>query len=386
MSNFINTSVVAAEALDQLDYELVAGKLVYRDRTSDFATVRGLKVGDAVTIRTVTDLRTDEFTGTAGTQEVQQSSTQLIVEKHFNTPVEITAKEKALNLDGIRKEIVNPAMISMAQKIDTFLLSKITQSQGLYASAGPLADAADIALARKAANLQQISKSNRIGLVNDDLEAILLAEDVFHKFDTRGQPAVNALMEADMGRLMGINWFSSVNMPDVARTPGTATATLDNALDASNLQGLNVLTIDNGTAAPFNAGDKIQIAGAKRAFTVTSTIPDASAVSTITVDEQINELLNQTSLDDAVITVIDSGSASTDYQGIIFNPGAYAFATPPLDPVTSEDSSVASADGMSIRVTESYDRTTKKTFWDFDMLIGGKAVDSRLSMLIGKTS
>jgi hypothetical protein len=377
MSNFINPSVLAAEALDQLDYELVAGSLVYRDKTNEFANVRGLKVGDSVSIRTVTDFRTDEFTGTTiDSQEVQQSSTQLEIEKHFDVSVKITSRERALNLDGVRKEIINPAMTSMAQKIDEYLLSKVSESQGLFASGTLLADAASIAQASRAANLQQIGKGGRIALVDDELEATLLGTDVFHKFDTRGEPAVSALMEASMGRLMGIDWFSSVNFPSTTRTGGTGTAVLDNALATSNLQGSNTL-VTLATVGTFEAGDKINIAGAKRDFTVaTQTLAGATAIPLV---EQINE--NLTGLGGAAITVVSTGAAYTQ-QGIIFNAGAYGFAAPPLDAAAGDRSGVASAAGLSVRVTEAYDIQTKETYWSFDMLVGAKAIDPRLSLLL----
>lgn len=381
MSNFNNPSVIAAEALDQLDYELVAGSLMYRDRTEDFSSVRGLKVGDTVSIRTVTDLATTEFTGTGPVtaQEIQQSSTNLVIEKHFDVTVKITAKEKALNLDGIRKEIVNPAMTSLAQKVDTYLLGKITEAQGLYASNTLGASAADIALARKSANIQQIAKGNRIALVDDDLEATLLGQDAFTKFDTRGEAGATALQEADLGRLLGFNWFSSVNMPGTARTAGDGTTTLDSALTTTNLQGLSTLTVDS-TSGTFEAGDKIQIAGAKRAFTVATQVV-ATGVA-IPIVEQINENLSSNSgLDGAAITVIGSGQAQT-YQGVVFEEGAFGFAAPPLDAEESQLSGVASANGMSIRLVEWYDGVTKQTYWSFDMLIGAKAVDPRKAMLL----
>ncbi len=387
MSNFINPSVLAAEALDQLEYELVAGNLVYRDRSSDFAASRGLKVGDSVQIRTVTDFRTDTFT--AGNdivaQEVQQSSTQLQIERHFDVSVTVGARERALNLDGIRKEIINPAMVSLAQKIDSYLLEKIIESQGLYSSTTLLDDAADIALANRSAILQQISKVGRIGLVNVDLEATLLGTDVFSKFDTRGEPGVTALQEASMGRLLGTDWFSSVNMPsnsDTNRTTigtGVGVLVITSPTQVENLQGQSVITTTATTVGNFEVGDKILIAGAKRSYTVATQA--TVGATTIAIEEQINE--NLSALNGAAITVVGSGATSIDYQGVFFNQGAYGFAAPPLDAAAGDKAGVAIANGMSIRMTEAYDITTKSTIWSFDMLIGGKCIDPRLSMLLG---
>ena len=53
-----------------------------------------------------------------------------------------------------------------------------------------------------------------------------------------------------------------------------------------------------------------------------------------------------------------------------------------MDRAAGEMTGVASAAGMSIRVTEFYDIQTKKTFWSFDMLVGAAAIDGRKSMLL----
>lgn len=378
MSNFLNPSVVAAEVLDQLEHELVAAQLMYRDMTSDFGPVRGLKVGDRVSVRTVPAYRTDEFTGTIDTQEVNQSSTQIEIEKHFDTSVEITARERALNLDGIRKEIATPVAVSMAQKIDEYLLTKVVEAQGMYSSSVLGETAADLALARRNANRQQISKANRIALVNDDLEATLLSQDIFHKFDTRGEPAVRALREADMGRLMGFDWYSTVNFPEVTRTAGAGAGVTDNGGGANNVQGMSVITT-TATTGTLEAGDKLLIAGALRSYTVAAQV--AAGATAIPIEEQISEIIP----DGAAISVRGSGLATT-YQGIVFNPGAFAFAAPPLDPAAGDIASATqTSNGFSIRVTEGYDIQTKQTVWSFDMLLGAKATDARLAMLLAKT-
>lgn len=379
MSNFINPSVLAAEVLDQLEYELVAGNLMYRDRTDEFANVRGKKVGDTVDIRTVTDFTVNEFTGVGPiqTQEINQSKTQLQIEKHFDVSVVVTARERALNLDGIREEIINPVTVALAQKIDTYLLEKVTEAQGLYASNTLLANAADIAQSNKTAILQQISKINRIAVINEDLEATLLGTDVFTNADRRGSDAETALREASLGRLMGTNWFSTVNFPDASHTFSSGTTTLNNTAATANVQGQSALTVAAVTGG-FTAGDKITIAGAKRSYTVASNV--AANATSIPLEEELSENIRQ--LGSAAITTVSAGNTVT-YQGIYFNPGAFAYATPPLDPANSELAATLSANGFSVRVTEWYNGNTKQTYWSFDLLIGAKMVDPRLGMLLG---
>lgn len=376
-NNFVNPSVLAAEVLDQLEYELVAANLLYRDRTADFGMNNGFKIGDTVTVKTVPAYSVDEFTSTISKQEIRESSTQISIEKHYDTSVEVTAKERALNLDGIRETIATPVAQALAQKIDTYLLTKVNQAQGLYVSSGLGANAADLAGARKQANRQQIPRVGRIALVNDDLEATLLGTDVFHKFDTRGSDAETALREADMGRLMGFNWYSTVNFNTETRTAGTGVGTTNNT-GTTNLIGQSTITTD-ATTGTFKVGDKIKIAGCMRDYTVAT--ETAATATSIPIVEQISEIIP----DGAAITVRGSGLATT-YQGVVLVPGALSFVAPPLDPAAGDiPSATVTSNGFSVRVTEAYDIDTKKTIWSFDMLLGAKMTDPRLAMLLADT-
>lgn len=380
MSNFLNPSMLSSMILEQLEYELVIGRLMYRDQTTDFSSVRGLKVGSSVDFRTATDFRVDEFTSSIATQAVNQSATTMTIEKHFDTSVSITAKERALNLDGIQTEIASPVAVALAQKIDEYLGTKITESQGLYASSAAtlLSNAANIALTRKAALLQQISKANMIGLVNEDLEATLLGTDAFSKFDTRGAANSQSITNGDMGRLLGIDWHSSVNLPTVSQVMGNGVGALDSTVATDNVQGNSTLKTTS-TTGTFNAGDKIKIAGAKRHYTVATTT--AATATSIPIVEQINEDLR--SLGSAAITEVSSGN-TVAYKGVIFNPNAYGFAMPALDVAAGAmNSAVATSNGYSVRVVEQYDISTKSTVWSFDCLIGAKLIDTRKSILLG---
>ena len=371
-------SIIAAEVLDQLEYELVAANLMYRDVTSDFSTVNGFKVGESVKVRTVPAYRTDEFAGTINPQEVNQSNTQITIEKHFDCSIVVGSREKTMNLDGVQREIVNPVAQSIGQQLDVYLLSKIVEAQGIYPSSNLGANAADLALMNRSANLQQISKSNRIALVDENLEATLLSQDIFHKFDTRGQPAVTALQEASMGRLMGFNWYSSVNLPTVTHVAGTGAAVTNNAIGTLNKQGTSTLQT-NATVGTFNVGDKIAVTGAYRQYTVAvQTLAGAVAIPLV---EQISELIPN----GAAVTTVGNGLAQT-YQGIVFNPGAFSYACPMIEPApVGGQSATVTSNGFSLRVTEAYDIMTKKMYWSFDMLCAAKMTDMRLGMLLADT-
>lgn len=378
--SLVNVAMIASESLMQLEYQLVAGALMYRDKTADFSKVGGYAVGNSVSIKTRPDFRVDEFAGSINRQDSRESYADFAIEKHFDVSAPWTSAEMAMNIDSLSEQFIRPAMISMSQKIDTYLLSKAWLSRGLYTSADPLSSAADIALARKQANHQQIEKGGRIGLVNSDLEAAMLGQDIFHRFDTRGAPSVTALQEADMGRMMGINWYGSENFTDAVVAPGDGVGvTVTTPTGVQNAIGTSVLHT-TATTGQFEAGDRILVAGMKRPLVV-STQTAATAVE-IPLSNQIDELVPVT----AAITTISSGDTSVTKQGIILEPGSFAYAAPPLDAPGGVDASVASANGMSIRVVRDYDIDTKTETISFDLLIGATCYDPRKSVVIAKSA
>ena len=187
-----NVDMIAAEALTVMSDEMVIGNLTMRDKTSDFNTTpNGYKVGESVRIKTRPDYEAKEFAGAITPQEIRSSKRNLAIEKHFDISVEMTSREKSMNMDDLTEEVIAPAARRLAEKVDVYLGSKIAQAAGLYASNTLLGSSADVALARKAAILQQL-ESNRFALVNLDLEAALLGQDWFNQSQTRGQDGERA--------------------------------------------------------------------------------------------------------------------------------------------------------------------------------------------------
>ena len=376
-SNFINVNMIAAEALRQLEYELVALRLAYRDKTADFGKVGGYAVGESVTVKTRPAYETDEFGGTISTQDIRQSSTTFSIEKHFDISIPWTSREASMSIDSLSEDVITPAMQSMAQKLDTYLLSKAWEGRGQYFSATLLESASDIALARREANRQQMPKANRIGLVNGDLEAIMLGTDAFNRFDSRESGGVDALENAMIGRLMAIDWMSTENFTDASHTPGDGTtATVASPSATENVIGATTLTVDS-TAGTFNAGDRIYVAGMYRPLIVASQV-NATATA-IPLSHQIDEVVPA----GAAVTVVSTGVAASAKSGMIFTPDAFAYAMPPLDLPGDKVAAVLSANGMSIRVVQGYDQSTKTNTMSLDCLIGAKCYDPRKVVVLG---
>ena len=374
-------SIIAAEALTHLEDALIIAPLCAKDKTSDFTTKsNGWKVGDSVSFRTHGEYEVDEFTTSISTQSIGSSTRPMTIEKHFDISVEVTAREASLDLDSFVEQVIQPATYKLAEKVDTYIGTKLLQAAGAYYSTALFETAADIALARKAATLQQLAM-NRFCLVDLDIEATLLGQTWFNQSQTRGMDGETTLRNADMGRVMGMDFYSSIAYPTEASayTVGTLVTTTNNTAGTKNLIGDKVLVIDAaGAATTIVAGDRIAIAGVRRPLIATTSVADMTAVTTIALQDPITEIIP----DGAAVTVVGSGK-DVQHHGVIMDDRSLAVAFPMLDLPEDRVAATATNNGIGIRIVKGYDLSGKKTTMSLDLLCGAFALDPRRMTLIG---
>ena len=385
MSNiWEHPSIIAMEALTHLEDALVITPLCAKDKTSDFTEkANGWKVGDTVSFRTHGEYEVDEFTSTITAQSVSSSTRPMEIEKHFDISVEVTAREQSLDLDSFIDQILAPATYKLAEKVDTYVGEKILQAHGAYYSTGLFTTAADIALARKTATLQQLAM-NRFCLVDLDIEATLLGQTWFNQSQTRGGDGENTLRTAQMGHVMGMDFFSSIAFPTpaAAATVGTMICATNNTSGTKNLIGDTSLIVDTQTASQaLVVGDRLQIAGVRRPVVVKTAIGDTSATTEVELVDPITEIIP----DDAAVTVIASGKDCLPH-GAIFDDRSLAVAFPMLDLPEDRVAATAFNNGVSIRIVKGYDLSSKKTTMSLDLLVGAFALDPRRITLVGDKS
>lgn len=369
-------SILATEALTHLQDALVVSKMCAIDKTSEFSTTsNGWKVGDTVSFRTHGDYKVDEFSSTISTQPIQSSRRSMVIEKHFDISVELTTREMALDLDSFTEQVLQPASYRMAEKIDAYAASKILHGAGLYTSLALFDTVADVAAARKAATMQQLS-TNRFALVDLETEVTLLGQEWFNRADSRGQAGVNTLQSAVMGHVMGMDWYATLGFPTTSVTPGTGVGTTVAADPTKNQIGMSTLSTV-ATTGTFNVGDRIMVAGMRRPLIVkTQTVATATAIP---LTEQINELVPA----GAAITTIAAAKATT-ISGAIFDDRSLAIAFPKLDLPGSAESAVVGSDGVNIRLVKDYNINTKKHTMSMDVLVGAFCLDPRRITLVGQ--
>lgn len=369
--------VLAAEALTHLEDALVVSKMCAMDKTSEFTTQsNGWKVGDTISFRTHGDYEVKEFTSTISTQPIQSSRRSMTIEKHFDVSVELTSRELALDLDSFTEQVLQPAAYRLAEKIDKYVSAKLHQAFGLYTSTALFDTVGDVAQARNAATIQQLSP-NRFCLVDLQTDATLMGQEWFNRADSRGQAGVNSLQSGVMGYTMGMNFYSSLGFPTLAlAAQGDGTTTTVAADPTKNQIGQSTLSVA-ATTGTFKVGDRIMVAGMRRPMVI-KTQANATATSLVLVDP-INELVPPS----AAVTVLAAGK-TVDIHGAIFDDRSLAVAFPKLD--VPPGGVVQSNNGINIRLVKDYNISTKVTTMSMDILVGAFCLDPRRVTLLGQRS
>ena len=380
-NSYVNPTVIAAETLTAIGDALILGNLLYRDKTTDFGKNNDYAVGDTVNIKQRPDYEVKDFTagGNITIQDSRESKRSLEIEKHFDTSMAIGAKERALDFDGFNEQVIQPVALRFANKIDNYLGTKLFEAAGMHNRTAIVGAATDLAAIREAATRQRISTVGRLCLLGLTAETTLLGATWFNQSQTRGARGESSLASGEMGDLMGMRFYSSINVPEDTRTTANLAATTNNISGTKNLIGDTNLVVDDSAATTINAGDRIIIAGVP-----TMLICATTTAATVTVIPLVNPIMELIP-DDAAVSLEGSGLACKN-MGIVTEGNAYAYAIPPLDQPEGADASVVSADGWSLRVVSDYNITTKVQTLSLDMLIGATIWDPRKSMALTQGS
>jgi len=367
---------IGAKSLNILTDSLVLKNACSFDNTSDFnVKPNGYAVGSTIEMRTNPAYKAKEFTTTTEVQDIRSSVRNMSIEKHFDVTVELTSKEMRLDMDNFYLQVIKPSVTTIAESVESYLGTKITDGAGLYSSADLFGTAADMALAKKAATFQQLSPTGRFCVVNDALEAKLLGATYFNTFNSRGETGESVFNTGALGRAFNMDFVSSLYMPSLTFTAGTGVGVTNNTAGATNKIGMTTLTTTATITGTIKAGDRVKIAGVRRPLRV-STLANIGATS-ILLSDPITEIIP----DAAAITVVSSG-ATYDVQGAIFDDASLAIAMPVLDPAAGQPTSILSENGVSIRVVQGYNMSTKKHTMSFDTIVGAAAYDNRRITLI----
>ena len=235
-ANLANAIVklVAADALPALVGNLVMGNLVNRDYEPVLA-----QAGDTVNIPIAPTLTANNLAegNTVVTQNPNVGNAQIVLNTHAEATFQIPDVTKVLAVPDLLNLYMQPAVVAIAQKIETDLL-------GLYASfttnatvgtAGTAITESVIDLAETALFSAKIPASESKYLVVDaNTYSQMRQISRFSEFQTAGQAGLRALVDGSVGKIKDFYVFRS---QFVAKT-GSAPVTTHNLAFSKEAIGL----------------------------------------------------------------------------------------------------------------------------------------------------
>lgn len=363
MSNtFITPTLVARDAAITLANRLIVGNLVSRDKEAIFT---GQKAGDSIKV-TVPPAITDaaEFSGSTSATDVQEKQIDLTLEKHFYKRIDLTSKQKSLELSDFTRLVLVPNIAGIAESIDKYLLKQMQVfRKNLTGTVGNRPSTmAHIAAATKTLNDLKLTKAGRIALVDSTVEQSLSQLAQFQSQDY-GADAPAGLAEATLGRRYGFNFVTDVNLGAFDRGDIAGTV-LTNGAPAA---GASSLSVDGLTAATgtIRAGTVLTIAGDTTRYVVRKDATIAGNAADLTVAPALAAAPG----DNAAITFEAAG-----YSNVVFHPNAISAAIVAPAPLNT-NSSVQTFNGFSVRVSMDSSLASLSDSMVIDVFCGARVIE-----------
>lgn len=445
----------AQEGLLLLESSMVAGNLVHRNFENQVA-----QFGDIVNTRLPATFEGKRKTNadSVTVQDGVLTNVAVPLNQHLHTSFLIKDGEESKSFQSLRDNMLQPAMLSLAEMVDEIVLTNLYDfmvlDDGTANTVGTLGTAAGketIIAIREKLNENRVPMMGRNLILGTAAEADLLAVDAFISAEKIGDNGT-ALREASLGRKFGIQHWMSQNAPSYTAASGdTAVDILVNNAGGYPA-GTTVITVDGRVAGnAVAAGTWVTVAGDDTPQRVT-----ASAGAGTPTSLTLSPGLQSAVADDAVVTeylpalvneaagyalnyakdiTIDGGRTPktgqlVSFAGAVSSPVAVygALRTPsatnillnrPLEAAAADDASVflgpagnysfafhqnsmalvtrplaapqagtgalsfvASYNGLSMRVTITYDGAQQGHLVTCDLLCGIKTLDRRLGCAV----
>lgn len=402
-------TVIAKEALTQLDNNLQMGNLVYRDYEAEFGPT---KIGSSVTIR-----RPVQFTVSTGAtialQDVQEGSLTLAVDTQKHVAFDFLTTDLTLSIGDFSTRYIKPAMIQLANAIDGDLLNLYKFVPNWVGTPGQTINSiTDF-------NLGPQRLAERSVPMDGNLSGILTPADWYGLSGSLSglyieNVASQALKGAKLPQLSGVDVYMDQNVK--AHTVGTYAGTplltvtggaggADVTYGAALTTMTSALTVDGWSSSLLVAGDVFTISSVfavnhvtkatldyLQPFVMISTASTSGSTLTMTVYPAVitsgpHQTVSASPADNATITVV--GTTAVAYrQNMLFHRDAFALVTVPIVAPPSNSGVAFSSQtykGLTVSYATQFDITNYRQIYRFDVLYGVKAVDPRMAVRLSGT-
>jgi hypothetical protein len=372
-NNLLTPSIIAKAALANLYAQTVMLPLVHRDYEPEFA-----KVGDTVTVRKPATFVAQDFAGSITVQDASESSTAVVLNKHFDVSFAVTSKELTLTVQDFSTQLLAPAMEAIAQKVDKTLLGLYVDVYKTVGTAGTTPSAAaDFTAVGRELDLTFVPTSDRRLVIDAYAKDKFLQNSNFFDASVLADGG-EALRNATLGRKFGLDTVLGQNL--AAHSNGDVAHTGTFAVNGAVAAGATSMNVDASTiTGTWKAGSVFTVAGVSGSFVVTA--DKAAAANALSAVAFSPAAPAGGFGDNAVITRVANHTPNLG-----FHRTAFAFVSRPLAlPMGANgNAAIVNYGGLGLRVVYGYDMSSKKDTVSIDLLCGVKTLDAaRAVRLLG---
>lgn len=405
MSNSLLTdSMITKECLMSLKNNLVFTRNCNREYSKEFA-VRGAKKGATINVRKPT--RYDVTTGaTLNIQDSEDQSVALALDKHYHVGMAFSEVDRTLSVDKFRERYIDPAMIALANKVDSAFYSDMYKQVFSFVGA-PSASTFPSTLkaftfAKAKAELLGAPQGQYSAIVDPLVQATLIdgLKGLFQSSDKISSQYESGLM----GIAAGCKFAASANVAKHTVGDHEGTPAIDTTVTAN---GTSTLHLDGtlGTVSDWaKEGDVIEIADvyAVNPQTKQSTGQLAQFVVTSDTDSSSNEIaslpispaiyltgpqqnVNRAPTDGDVVTIFGHATNYANVvspQNLVFHKNAFTLGTADFELPEGGVKAARAVDedaGLSLTMTSQFDITNYRTIHRIDFLGGWKCIYPELA-------
>lgn len=401
-NTLVTPSMIAKEALMQLENNLVLANRVHREYKSEFSGGQG----STVSIRRPVKFFTSDG-ATRVNQDVEEKTTNIVIDQRKHVSWNFSTQDLTLSIEDYSERYIKPAAITLANTVDRSIAALYSRVWNAVGTPGTTpASFGDVAKAAQRLDEMAVPTDKRCLLLNPAAHYAVAGDKLTLENGADGKTAYEA---ARVGRVAMFDMYSSQNTPvhQVGVATGTPlvngagqNVTYENAVGASWSQTLVTNGWTNSTANILRAGDVFTIAGVfavnpvpgegatgkmvmpyLQQFTVLTAATSGASTgpATLTISPPIivsgpHQTVSAAPGNDVAITVLGTGGVSYP-QNLAFHKNAFALVTCPLEmPDGAAFKARESHQGLSMRVVKDYDIDNDLDVIRLDILYGVKAI------------
>lgn len=366
-NTFLTPQIIAQEALAILRNQLIFAELVHTDYANEF-----VKVGDTITVRKPAELIAKDFAGSISAQDLTEQGVTVKLDRFKDVSVSITSQQASLELRDFARQVIEPAMVAIAQKIDEDIANFIFEkaSGSVLASSATINDLAHIAEVGKKLDVAKAPMQERHLVLSPEHKYRYALTEILTKVNFAGSN--ETLRESLLGKVYGMQTYMNQNLPEATGSKGSAVEKF--SVQSGTQSGKVKLTLMSGETANVKIGEGFVYEGTLYRFTADGSAT-SSAIANIAVEPAFPAGVSATS-----VRMVRLSSS------VGFHKNAFAFVIRPLDlPMGAPRASVVNGEGLSVRVVYDYNQSSKTDTISFDVLYGIASLRPELAVAIQDT-